>query len=123
MTDDPACKLCGRPANLEHICTLSSCSVALEDGRYSWCHDKVLSVHRHLALKSSRKRPKRGKGGLKFINFVKAGKQSEKCNVEGNGVLGTAEDWQLGVDLNGRMTFPPEIAVTNKRPDKVIWSL
>ena len=26
MTDDPKCKLCGRPANLEHI--LSSCSVA-----------------------------------------------------------------------------------------------
>ncbi|XP_069118928.1 uncharacterized protein [Argopecten irradians] len=119
MTDDPACKLCGRPANLEHI--LSSCSVALADGRYTWRHDKVLSVLAD-TLENSRKRSKRDKGGLKFINFVKAGEQSVKGSVEGSGVLGTAEDWQLRADLNGRMTFPPEIAVTNQRPDIVIWS-
>ncbi|XP_069114823.1 uncharacterized protein [Argopecten irradians] len=72
--------------------------------------------------RNSRKRSKRGKGGLKFINFVKAGEQSVQGSVEGSGVLGTAEDWQLRADLNGRMTFPPEIAVTNQRPDIVIWS-
>ena len=34
LTEDPSCKLCGRPANLEHI--LSSCKTALTDGRYRW---------------------------------------------------------------------------------------
>ena len=33
-------KLCGKPANLEHV--LSSCSTALTDGRYRWRHKKIL---------------------------------------------------------------------------------
>ncbi|XP_069128963.1 uncharacterized protein [Argopecten irradians] len=96
-------------------------TLALPDGRYTWRHDKVLSV-RADTLENSRKRPKRDKGGLKFINFAKAGEQIVKGSVEGSGMLGTAKDWQLMIDLNGRVTFPPEIAVTNQRPDIVIWS-
>ena len=36
-------------------------------------------------------------------------------------MLGTSTDWQMRVDLRQRMEFPPEIAVTNKRPNIVIW--
>ena len=32
-------------------------------------------------------------------------------------------DWQIRVDLRQRMEFPPEIAVTSKRPDIVTWSV
>ena len=37
--------------------------------------------------------------------------------MEGSGLLVTATDWQMRVELRQRMEFPPEIAVTNKRPD------
>ncbi|CAG2194166.1 unnamed protein product [Mytilus edulis] len=40
LIEDPSCKLCGKPANLEHV--LSSCRTALKDGRYTWSHDQVL---------------------------------------------------------------------------------
>lgn len=120
LSDDPSCKLCGRPANLEHI--LSSCSVALTDGRYTWRHDKVLSPIAD-ALDKCRRKPRRGKGQLRFVNFVRAGEPATEGTVEGAGLLGTAGDWQLKADLNGRMQFPPEVAVTNQRPDIVVWSL
>ena len=34
------CLLCGNNATLAHI--LSGCKIALSQGRYKWCHDKVL---------------------------------------------------------------------------------
>ena len=42
---------------------------------------------------------------------------------EGSGLLGTATDWLARADLMNRLEFPTEIAVTNKRPDIVIWSM
>ena len=45
-----------------------------------------------------------------------------KAGVEGRRLLGTSTDWQMRVDQRKRMEFPPEVAVTNKRPDTVIWS-
>lgn len=41
LADNPDCKLCGRPENLEHI--LSSCKTSLKDGRYTWLYDRVLA--------------------------------------------------------------------------------
>ena len=35
------CKLCGQEGTLLHI--LTGCKVALQQGRYKWRHDKVLS--------------------------------------------------------------------------------
>ena len=47
LSESPDCKICGRPANLEHM--LCSCRTALSDGRYRWRHDKVLSsIAEHL---------------------------------------------------------------------------
>ena len=40
LKEDPNCKLCGKPANLEH--DLSSCRTALTEGRYTWRHNMVL---------------------------------------------------------------------------------
>ncbi|VDI54010.1 Hypothetical predicted protein [Mytilus galloprovincialis] len=98
LIDDPKCVLCGKPANLEHI--LSSCSSALKDGRYTWRHDKVLGTLAD-TLERNIKKPRKNKEGLTFVNFVKEGEKGQKKKVEGSGLL---------------------IAVTNQRPDIVIWS-
>ncbi|XP_069114421.1 uncharacterized protein [Argopecten irradians] len=40
IKDNAECVLCRKPANLAHV--LTSCQVALSDGRYTWRHDQVL---------------------------------------------------------------------------------
>ncbi|KAJ4939518.1 hypothetical protein JOQ06_028966, partial [Pogonophryne albipinna] len=40
IEESPACPLCSKLGNLEHI--LSCCPKALGEGRYRWRHDQVL---------------------------------------------------------------------------------
>ncbi|VDI78992.1 Hypothetical predicted protein [Mytilus galloprovincialis] len=68
------------------------------------------------------KKPRKNKERLTFVNFVKEGEKGQKKKVEGSGLLVTATDWQMLVDLKQKLQFPPQIAVTNQRPDIVIWS-
>ena len=58
---EPFCKLCGKPANLEHV--LSSCRIALTDGRYTWRHDQVLKALAH-GLEKERGKKRRHKEDL-----------------------------------------------------------
>ena len=62
----------------------------------------------------------KGNEGRQFVNFVKEGEIGPRAGVEENGLLRTATNWKMRVDLKQRMKFPSEIAVTNKRPDIVI---
>ena len=39
------------------------------------------------------------------------------------GILHSANDWTLLLDINEQLSFPPEIVFTNVRPDIVIWSM
>lgn len=55
---NPNCKPWDKPVNVEHI--LSSCSVTLADGRYTWRQNKVISVLAN-ALEKNRKKPEKGK--------------------------------------------------------------
>lgn len=113
------CVLCGKRANLEHI--LSSCSVALQQGRYRWRHDKVLKVLAATIDIERRKMPKPAKN--KYIMFVKSGgKAEERFKSQKKGQISPSNDWQLKVDLLTKLVFPPEIAVTNLRPGMVMWS-
>ncbi|XP_052218246.1 uncharacterized protein LOC127835860 [Dreissena polymorpha] len=76
LAEKPDCKLCGRPANLEHV--LSSCRTALSDGRYRWRHDRVLaSIADH--LDQARKAQKTTNKGPSFIFFVRAGEEGAKA--------------------------------------------
>ncbi|CAC5385085.1 unnamed protein product [Mytilus coruscus] len=75
LIEDPSCKLCSKPANLEHI--LSSCRTALKDGRYTWRHDQVLREIAAVLDKQRRKKTKIEKGP-KFINFIKGGGDTAK---------------------------------------------
>lgn len=118
LTDDPSCKLCGKPANLCHV--LSACRVALTDGRYRWRHDRVLGVMGE-ALEREVKKPRRVPVGPQFTTFVRAGQKGQKNSTE-TGVLTTANDWTLLVDTGRQLKFPEEIVVTNRRPDIVVYS-
>ena len=118
LSDTPECTLCGKRGTLEHV--LSSCQVALTQGRYTWRHDQVL---RELAdsLEQERKsRPKKKKGVS--IQFVKEGEKANKARHAGlGGILDQADDWTMAVDLGTRLTFP-EIVPTTLRPDIVLSS-
>ncbi|CAC5362581.1 unnamed protein product [Mytilus coruscus] len=65
---------------------------------------------------------KKEQGRPYLCQVCKEGEKGQKKSVEGSGLLGTATDWQMLVDLKQKLQFPPQIAVTNQRPDIVIWS-
>ncbi|XP_078589523.1 uncharacterized protein LOC144869891 [Branchiostoma floridae x Branchiostoma japonicum] len=118
------CVLCGKRGTLSHL--LTGCAIALGQGRYRWRHDRVLRV---LAAALEEKRAQmsgRKQRGLRFVDFVKEGgkgqRRGKRAPDEGLGILPSAGDWVLQVDLDRKLVFPEEIAVTNQRPDAVIWS-
>ena len=122
-TEQYSCHLCGGSGTLEHI--LSSCKVALGQGRYTWRHDRVL---REIGFWVDEKRkevnaqPWRKRS---VIQFVKAGEK--RCSTkETPGIetfLKTARDWKIQVDLpESHLTVPVEIAATSQRPDIIITS-
>ncbi|KAL0172855.1 hypothetical protein M9458_033166, partial [Cirrhinus mrigala] len=118
MADIPSCTLCGKQANLEHI--LSACQPSLADGKFRWCHDKILA---QLAdgVEQARKKIIQLSNGHHFIQFVRTG-ESTAAGRRSRGVLATANDWEMRVDLKKRLKFPEEIAHTSLRPDIVLWS-
>lgn len=58
---------------------------------------------------------------LTFIQFIKSGEKESRSN-QATGILITASDWEIRVDLKKRLQFPGEIVQTTLRPDIVIWS-
>lgn len=118
-SETPACTLCQGRGTLEHI--LSSCPKALGDGRYRWRHDQVLKAVAE-SIKSAVDQCKRSQPSKRCILFVKAGEKLSSRPKLRSGLLGTANDWQLSVDLGKQLRFPRDIAETNLRPDIVLSS-
>ena len=117
LSEDPSCKLCGRRATLE-----------LAEGRYTWRHNQVLEA---LAAGIDRARKKCGKSsgtgsGVRpqFISFVRGAEavRGNQRKTPAGGLLATSNDWQMRADVRGQITFPHHIAITNLRPDIVMWS-
>lgn len=118
IAENPACKLCGRRGSLEHI--LSSCQTSLAEGRYRWRHDQVLAT---LAEKLDEERKKKRRKGSNSIQFVRPGQVASKGpKKEDRGILPSAEDWTLSVDLKKQLKFPQEILDTRLRPDLLLVS-
>ena len=123
--EDPACLQCAAPANLKHI--LVGCKSSLTQGRYTWRHNQVLKC---LAAELEKMRvttnampPNAQSTFPRITTFVREGeKRRTKPSPQDSGPLNAARDWEMRVDLSQRLTFPPEIAVTNLRPDLVLWS-
>ena len=114
------CTLCGEEATLNHI--LSSCRIALAQGRYTWRHNKVLSevansLHVRLVENCSSTEE------IRQTSFVKEGEKPRKKIERGNiCYLSSAKDWTMRVDLESRLKIPEEIVVTSLRPDVIVIS-
>jgi hypothetical protein len=124
----PHCPLCAhKHCTLHHI--LVNCRFALEQGRYNWRHDSVLSnieigLQKLIAEKNERKTLPRKNQNL-HQNFVRAGEKpppKSRCQLQDDLLTG-ANDWRLLVDYDHKkIVFPPNICSTSERPDVVIWS-
>ncbi|XP_026079824.1 uncharacterized protein LOC113057031 [Carassius auratus] len=120
LADTPECKLCKKRGTLEHI--LSSCSRALGEGRYRWRHDQVLkaladSIYTAIQLSKTQVAPKQ------TITFIRAGQKEQFHRPSSTvGLLSTARDWQLQVDLGRQLKFPGNITATSLHPDMVLTS-
>ena len=119
LADSPICQLCQGNGTLEHI--LSSCPRALGEGRYRWRHDQVLkavakSVSEALLKSKNQRTPQHE------IRFIKAGERIHQKPHRTGGLLATARDWDLQVDLGRQLKFPEKILTTSLRPDMVLTS-
>ncbi|XP_056906313.1 uncharacterized protein LOC130535346 [Takifugu flavidus] len=117
--ETPTCSLCSGRGSLEHL--LSRCPKSLADGRYRWRHDHVLkAVAESIALAIST--TKHHHALKKAISFIKAGERPRAGPQITTGLLHTAPDWQLHVDLGKQLIFPQHIVTTSLRPDMIIIS-
>ncbi|XP_053332775.1 uncharacterized protein LOC128506382 [Clarias gariepinus] len=119
IAETPACPLCSKRGTLEHI--LSCCSTALGEGRYRWRHDQVLKTIAEV-ISTGLVWAKQFRPSKKTIAFVRAGEQVTSVKRTPVGILTSARDWQLLVDLERQLKFPSHIAVTTLRPDIVLVS-
>ena len=118
LIKNPNCKLCVKPANLEHV--VSSSRTALEDSRYTWRHYQVLR-EKAAVLDTQRRKKTKIEKGPKFINFIKRGGESSKNTYsKARGILATANDWEMQADVWGKTTFPREVITTSLRPHIVL---
>ena len=124
LVENAICPLCEDEAvvcNIKHV--LSGCKYSLANGRYRFRHDQVLKAIAHGLLEylqTGKKKKVREK-----INFVREGEQSTRkvrTSYDRVGVLDSASDWTLLVDLNKSLKFPDHICSTLKRPDVVLYS-
>ena len=115
LTETLDCPLCGARRTLQHI--LSSCAIALSQGRYTWRHNNVLWKMADV-IEKQRREVRTQKKKPTQIQFVKEG-ETPRVNILSNnsksGILDQAEDWQLEVDMDSKLRFP-EVVPTNLRP-------
>ncbi|XP_063050368.1 uncharacterized protein LOC134445223 [Engraulis encrasicolus] len=119
LAEAPSCPLCPARGSLEHI--LSCCPKALGEGRYRWRHDQVLKAVADTicaGIQQSKHQPL----ARPHIAFVRAGERPQSQPKVPAGLLSTAGDWQLKVDLGSQLKFPQHITSTTLRPDMVLTS-
>ena len=122
------CCLCGaEKCTLHHI--LSGCTYSLNNHRFTWRHDSVLSLISHTVNEhiESINSLKPVTNTHEYTYFVKAGasnSQKQKTKKDNmSHLLSNGNDWKFIVDLpDTNYIFPPEIYSTNERPDICIWS-
>lgn len=119
--ETPNCPLCSARGTLEHI--LSSCAKALGQGRYTWRHNQVLKPIAE-AISKGISSSRQMRNATHAIPFVKAGEQPRAGHkrAAAAGILATARDWQLSVDLEKQLKFPQHIVSTTLRPDILLVS-
>ena len=56
------------------------------------------------------------------IVFLREGEKQATEKPKYKSILDSARDWEMHIDLERRVKIPPEISVTNMRPDILITS-
>ena len=123
MLDNDICQMCNETrATLEHV--LSVCSRSLS--RFTWRHNQVLRVLADVTKEQCLpEKTVQTACSADPVMFVKEGVKTLRTtrNRPPRASLLTGHmDWQVRVDLDERLVFPTHIAITNSRPDIVIWS-
>ena len=124
IDSEAVCGLCGwKNAGLPHI--LAGCRIALEQGRISYRHDSILKVIED-SLKTKASTVKKIcplKTGLEPVSFIKKGQRTRKDREVKTGLLDTATDLVVQIDLRQKVShFPPHITTTSDRPYLVLYS-
>ena len=122
ICSEASCFLCGK-----EVCTtshvLGACTTSLNQGRFTFRHDSVLTVIVESLASFINDLPPPPKANFHKVSFVKAGKFRAKVRAkETTGILHLANDWKLVSDLGNGFIFPGHIAITALRPDVVIFS-
>ncbi|GFO14879.1 reverse transcriptase [Plakobranchus ocellatus] len=120
--NDPTCPLCHGRQTTEHV--LSSCKVALSQGRYTWRHNRILqelaSVIRtakgEIHPSSTSSTVSTTEGGIKKWHG-----ESITINTHRKGLLDGFDDWMVSADLP-EWERHPDIIRKTLRPDIVIHS-
>ena len=123
ITTEANCDLCSvKVCTTAHV--LSGCKVALSQGRYTFRHDSILRViGDSIADFLSNMSTVKSVYSLK-TSFVKAGTRVKRAQKKPRiGIFHECDDWELNIDFESSMVFPPVIAVTSSRPDIVCYSL
>ena len=123
LTEDCKCELCGESETLHHV--LSNCKYALDNGRYTWRHNKVLkevveATKMAVARANSRKIILQRK-----VYFLREG-FSLPCKKHKlpsrRDILADANDWTVAADLEGLRHYPQFLRDSGRRPDVVLAS-
>ena len=123
ISTEKFCFLCGKS-----ICTtahiLGACKTALDQGRFTFRHDSVLSVLLSFIKEFLKSYKVTSSDTNKRIKFVKAGAKVPKNKKSApSGLLHLASDWSVLCDLESPLVVPPFLAVTRLRPDMLLYSI
>ncbi len=120
--EDPTYALCSNPPTLKHIMT--GCKTSLTQGRYTWRHSQILKILAS-ALESkcsmTNSQPPRASNLPKATLFVREGQKTPKNPSTKSGQLCLACDSKMLADIGQQLIFLPESALTNVRPDLILW--
>lgn len=116
FNETPASSLLLVNRDLEH--TLSCWSKALGEGWYCWWYSHILETITESICNAitSSWRWKSSK------QTIRAGEKPRITHKSSLGLLNTAQNWQLTVDLGGKFKFPQHVTETTLSPDIVLVS-
>ena len=77
---------------------------------------EIAKILEGAATKQKKRRPR----WLQLIRFIKEGQKPNTSVKDKTGVLATANDWQIRVDLTKRLIFPQEIYML-RASDRILF--